>query len=190
MRLKHSKLTTNQTSRLCEHFVAGTPARTAAELDGVNKNSAALFYHRLREIIAAQIEDESPIQGEIEVDECYFGGARKGKRGRGAAGKVAVFGILKRGGRVYTKMILDSLRTTIIPIIKAKVEPDSIVFCQHMTFSTCRASDVIGSIITRPSCSHAASTSMASRISGTGQASHAPLQWNSAPKLPSLPQGM
>jgi transposase len=128
MRLKHSKLTTNQTSRLCEHFVAGTPARTAAELDGVNKNSAALFYHRLREIIAAQIEDESPIQGEIEVDECYFGGARKGKRGRGAAGKVAVFGILKRGGRVYTKMILDSLRTTIIPIIKAKVEPDSIVF--------------------------------------------------------------
>ena len=50
MRLKHSKLTANQTVRLCEHFVAGTPARTAAELVGVNKNTAALFYHRLREI--------------------------------------------------------------------------------------------------------------------------------------------
>lgn len=128
MRLKHSKLTAIQTARLIEHFVAGTPARTAAELVGVNKNSAALFYHRLREIIAVQIEDESPIEGEIEVDESYFGGHRKGKRGRGAAGKVAVFGILKRGGRVYTKMILDSRRTTLIPIIKAKVEPDSIVF--------------------------------------------------------------
>jgi hypothetical protein len=47
MRLKHSKLTIIQTNRLCEHFVAGTPARTAAELIGVNKNTAVLFYHRL-----------------------------------------------------------------------------------------------------------------------------------------------
>lgn len=96
MRLKRSKLTIIQTNRLCEHFVAGTPARTAAELIGVNKNTAVLFYHRLRLIIADQIEDASPIRGEIEVDECYFGGTRKGKRGRGAAGKVPVFGILKR----------------------------------------------------------------------------------------------
>jgi hypothetical protein len=38
------------------------------------------------------------LAGEVEVDESYFGGVRKGKRGRGAAGKVAVFGLLKRGG--------------------------------------------------------------------------------------------
>ena len=43
-----------------------------------------------------------PIVKAVEIDECYFGGVRKGKRGRGAAGKVPVFGILKRGGRVYT----------------------------------------------------------------------------------------
>ena len=36
--------------------------------------------------------------GEVEVDESYFGSKRKGKRGRGAAGKVPVFGLLKRGG--------------------------------------------------------------------------------------------
>ncbi|APC96507.1 putative transposase [Francisella frigiditurris] len=40
--------------------------------------------------------------GEIEVDESYFGGARKGKRGRGASGKIPVFGLLKRNGR-YTQ---------------------------------------------------------------------------------------
>lgn len=40
--------------------------------------------------------------GEVEVDESYFGGRRKGKRGRGAAGKNAVFGLLKRNGKVYT----------------------------------------------------------------------------------------
>ena len=49
-----------------------------------------------------------------------FGGKRKGKRGRGAAGKVAVFGLLKRGGRVYTAIIPDSKSSTLMPII-AKV---------------------------------------------------------------------
>jgi transposase len=42
------------------------------------------------------------------VDESYFGGVRKGKRGRGAAGKVPVFGLLKRGGSVYAKVIPDT----------------------------------------------------------------------------------
>ncbi|OAJ35612.1 hypothetical protein A0O36_00127 [Piscirickettsiaceae bacterium NZ-RLO1] len=36
-----------------------------------------------------------------------LGGAPKGKRCRGAAGKVAVFGLLKRGGKVYIQVILD-----------------------------------------------------------------------------------
>jgi len=36
----------------------------------------------------------APFAGEIEVDESYFGGRRKGKRGRDAAGKVSVFGLL------------------------------------------------------------------------------------------------
>jgi transposase len=44
------------------------------------------------------------------VDESYFGGVRKGKRGRGAAGKVSVFGLLKRGGRFYAKVIPDTKR--------------------------------------------------------------------------------
>ena len=142
MRLKHSKLTEKQTERLCEHFVAGTPARTAAALVSVNKNTAALFYHRLREIVAARIEDEYPIHGEIEIDECYFGGKRKGKRGRGAAGKVPVFGILKRRGRVYTKMIEDTRAATLMPIITAKIQADSIVYTDD--FRTYDVLDVSG----------------------------------------------
>jgi len=43
-------------------------------------------------------EDATTLKGEIEPDESYFGGRRKGKPGRGAAGKVPVFGILQRGG--------------------------------------------------------------------------------------------
>ena len=131
MRLKHSKLTATQTLRLCEHFVAGTPARTAAALIGVNKNTAALFYHRMRQIIADRIADDSPFHGE-EVDESYFGGVRKGRRGRGAAGKTPVFGILKRGGRVYTTMIPNARTATLLPIIQAKVKLDSVVYYRRV----------------------------------------------------------
>ena len=57
--------------------------------------------HRLREIIAHEFEQEAAavFAGEIDVDESYFGGKRKGRRGRGAAG-TPVFGLVKRGGVV------------------------------------------------------------------------------------------
>ena len=64
----------------------------------------------------------------IEVDESYFGGGRKGKRGRGADGKVPVFGLLKRKGKVYTKIIPDARSATLTPIIQENVVPDSIVY--------------------------------------------------------------
>jgi transposase len=106
------------------------PARTAAILVGVNKSSAAYFYQRLREIIVFEIEQESHdfFDDEIEVDESYFGGRRKGRRGRGAAGKVPVFSLLKRGGKVYTKVIPDASSATLHPLIERKVVPDSIVY--------------------------------------------------------------
>ena len=111
------------------HFVAGTPARTAAELIGVNRRTAILYYHKLREVIAAKLAAEAPFQvGEIEVDESYFGGVRKGKRGRGAAGKVPVFGLLKRDGKVYTTMIPDTRSQTLVGIIRERIQPDSLVY--------------------------------------------------------------
>ena len=125
---RRSRLPLETQRRLAEHFVAGTPARSAAELIGVNRNTATLFYRKLREIIAEEIAQDDPIQGEIEVDESYFGGHRKGKRGRGAAGKVAVFGLLKRQGRVHAVMIPDAKSRTLMPIIREKVLPQSVVY--------------------------------------------------------------
>jgi transposase len=128
--MRKSRLSERIQRRLIEHFVAGTTARCAAELVGVHRNTAAYYFQRLREIIAHQLEQEAHevFDGEIEVDESYFGGVRKGKRGRGAAGKVPVFGLLKRGGRVYTKIIPDASSATLIPIIQRKIIPDSIVY--------------------------------------------------------------
>src|SRR5665647_835285 len=99
--MRKSRLEWAVQKRLIEHFVSGSTARTAASLVGVNKSTAAFYFQRLREIIAQESEDVAPLFGEI--DESYFGGHRKGKRGRGAAGKVPVFGLLKRGGKVYAK---------------------------------------------------------------------------------------
>jgi transposase len=129
MRLKYSKLTHNQTNKLLEHFVAGTPARTAALLVGVNRNSVNLFYMKLRTVINENLHEETDeFEGEVEVDESYFGGHRKGKRGRGAAGKVAVFGLLKRGGKVFTLPVENTKSNTLVPIIAWKVQPDSVVY--------------------------------------------------------------
>ena len=109
-RMRKSRLSKHKQGRLVEHFVAGTIARTAASLCGVHRNTAAFYFLRLREIIAYELEAESEAMfgGEIEVDESYFGGKRKGKRGRGSAGKVPVFGLLNRGGKVYAKIICIS----------------------------------------------------------------------------------
>ena len=136
--MKKSCLSQHKQGRLIERFVAGTTARTAARLCGVHRNTAAYYFLRLREIIAYELEAESEAMfvgeseamfvGEIEVDESYFGGKRKGKRGRGAAGKIPVFGLLKRGGKVYTKIIPDASGATLIPIIERKVVADSIVY--------------------------------------------------------------
>jgi transposase len=130
--MRKSRLSQEKQERLIEYFVSGATARTAAALVDVHRNTAALYFHRLRQLICQAIDDASPFSGEIEVDESYFGGTRKGKRGRGAAGKVPVFGILKRGGQVYTKIIPDVRSATLMRILEEKIVPDSIVYTDSL----------------------------------------------------------
>jgi transposase len=116
MEMHKSLLSKEKQEELMEHFVSGSTARCASELVNVNKNTAAYFFHRFREVIYQATEEEAPFSVEIEVDESYFGGVCKGKRGRGTAGKVPVFGLLKRGGRVYAKVIPDTKSKTLMGI--------------------------------------------------------------------------
>ena len=130
MKLAHCKLSKNKQRKLLEYFVLEVTARSAADLLGIQPNSAVLFYRKIREIIAYHLELEAHeiFEGQVELDESYFGGTRKGKRGRGATGKTAVFGILKRGGKVYTKVVSDTKASTPMPIIARKIAPDSVVY--------------------------------------------------------------
>jgi integrase len=80
-KMHKSRLLWSQQQRLMEHFVSGTTARTAGVLVGVNKTTAAYYFHRLRQLICQASEDATPFSGEVEVDESYFSGRRKGLRG-------------------------------------------------------------------------------------------------------------
>ena len=99
MYVRKSRLTAAQQARLIEYFVGGMTARASAELLGIQANSAIRFFMMLRQLIASNLPSYE-LSGEVEVDKSYFCGIRKGPRGRGAAGKVAVFALLKRGGTV------------------------------------------------------------------------------------------
>ena len=136
---RKSRLRPRQQGKLIEHFVAGATARAASEVVEVNVKTATTFYMRLRQLIASK-QPSFELSGEVEADDSYFGGKRKGKRGRGAAGKVAVFGLLKRGGKVYAAIIPNAKTQTLLPIIEEKVKPDSIVYTD--TFRSYNALDV------------------------------------------------
>ena len=123
-------MSSDQTRRLLEHFVAGTPARTAAELVEVNRNTATLFYHRLREVIAEQLADAVPadVEGEVEIHESHFGKPRKGNPGRTQKAGAPVFGLLTRGGKVHTVVVPNKRQDTLLPILRSRINPDSLVY--------------------------------------------------------------
>ena len=76
MKLTRCKIERKKQIELMKLFIAEVTARTAGELVGVNRRTAILFYHKLREIIAVnlEVENQEYFAGEIEVDESYFGG--------------------------------------------------------------------------------------------------------------------
>ncbi|MBN1375429.1 MAG: IS1595 family transposase, partial [Dehalococcoidia bacterium] len=73
-------------------------------------------------------ESEGIHSNAVEVDETYVGGKRPGKRGRGAAGKTAVIGIAQRQGKVTTKVVADTKRSTVMPLIQKNVAQKTIVY--------------------------------------------------------------
>jgi len=132
MALSRCRIGKNQQIKLMELFVAQATARTAAELAQVHRNSVILYFHKLRQCIASHMAEVEPELAVFECDESYFGGVRKGKRGRGAAGKVCVFGILKRGGRVYSLPVADASSKALLTALKTRVKADSVVYTDNL----------------------------------------------------------
>ena len=126
---RRSRLPRSVQIELIKYFVGGSTVRSAVSLTGVKRHTATLFFQKLRELSAEQIDAEmsEPLAGEIEVDESYFGGGGKGRRGRSALASFPVFGLLKRGGKVHAVVIPNVRSATLFLIIQGKIKPDSIV---------------------------------------------------------------
>ena len=110
-------------------FYQQQPAyRLAADLN-LDVKVVTRIDQRLREVLFHTTElEDAKLSSEIELDESYFGGKRKGQRGRGAAGKSIVFGLLERDRRVYTKVVEDVSAETLMTHIEQHTRKGSVYF--------------------------------------------------------------
>ena len=113
---------------LLKCFVADLSATRTSEIAGMNRNTVNRYFRAFRKRICEICALESPFSGSIEVDESYFGPRRaRGERRRGAYGKTVVFGLLKRGDKVYTEIVPDASKQTLQEIIRGHVDLESVV---------------------------------------------------------------
>ena len=126
--INRSKISEAKFREIIRYFSLDLNALQIAELSGLNRNTVNRYLKLVRQRLAEYCDSNSPFIGDIELDESYFGARRvRGKRGRGAYGKTIVFGLLKRGGKVYTEIVPDCKSKTLQDIIRGKVSAESII---------------------------------------------------------------
>lgn len=114
----------------------GISAKQIQRETGVTYKTAWRMFNRIRSLL----QENTPIlTGEVEVDETYVGGVRKGKRGRGAEGKSKVIGAVERNGKVIASVVPDVKRHTLVPFMNDKVDHSATLYTDefptydHMT---------------------------------------------------------
>jgi transposase len=113
----------------CKAFISNNQRTRLASDLGLDAKTITRVYQRLRMVLFHTAELEgAKLSGEIEMDESYFGGARKGQRGRGARGKSIVFGLLERDGRVYTKVVESVSAQTLLTHIENHTRKGSVYY--------------------------------------------------------------
>ena len=98
-------------------------ASSASKILRINRNTINAYYNEIREkILQYSLREQEKELGEFELDERYFCARRvRGKRGRGAAGKTPVFGLLKRKGKVFVTIVPNCSKEELMPIIQGKI---------------------------------------------------------------------
>ena len=115
--------------QLVHYFSLEIPANKAAKDLQLRYHTVHKKYVQYRQEIMRFLEQESrPLSGEIACDESYFGGKQKGHRGRGARGKVIVFGMLERQGRILTTLVDNVTAGTLLNHIKQHAVKGSVFY--------------------------------------------------------------
>ncbi len=108
----------------------GVPAKELQRQLGVSYPTAFRMAHKIREYMGS-IDGDPPLTNHVEVDETYIGGRRKGKKqgftGRGSKGKTIVMGILERDGELFTKVVPNASRKSLIPPIFERIKAGTII---------------------------------------------------------------
>jgi transposase len=126
--VNRSKISEKKFRQIIGLFALDLDASQIANITDLNRNTVNRYLKEIRCKIAEYCKQSSPLCGEVEIDESYFGACRiKGKRGRGALGKTIVFGIFKRNGKVYTEIVPNCARKTLQAIIRGRIEPESVI---------------------------------------------------------------
>jgi transposase len=127
---KGSHFSVRKYREILKLFSEDISASVVSNITGISRPAINRIFIVIRKKIAEHCEINSVFEtGEIELDESYFGARRvKGIRGRGAKGKIPVFGMLKRGDKVYTQIVRNCSVSELLPIIEDKVDKDSVVF--------------------------------------------------------------
>ena len=111
------------------YFYLEVSARKCAREMCISYNTASKRYSEYRNAILEYTQQEfKKLRGKVEADESYFGGKRKGNRGRGAFNKQAVFGILERNGKVYTAVVDNVSAETLFNHIKKTTRKGSVFY--------------------------------------------------------------
>lgn len=132
--LKHTHISEVKFKQILKCFSQDFTASQTSLLTKISRNTINSLYTKIRERIFELSLNQESLDGEVEVDESYFGARRvRGKRGRGAKGKIPVVGILKREGQVYTQIIPNCTREQLMPIIKGKILSKSTVYTDGWT---------------------------------------------------------
>jgi len=111
------------------YFYLEISARRASKELGLNYKTVESRFMEFRKLIAAYCDKQSEnLKGELEMDESYFDGKRKGQRGRGAKNKAIAFGILERKGKVHTVIVPDVSADTLMERIKNKTKKGAVFY--------------------------------------------------------------
>ena len=124
MKIRNNKpLSDYSIKKIIRCFSEDIQASKSAKLLEINRNTVNRYYNLFRTcIFLSSNSSTEKASGEFELDESYFGAKRvRGKRGRGAAGKTPVFGLLKRDGNVYVEIVENCSRAQLMPIIQGKI---------------------------------------------------------------------
>jgi transposase len=123
-----SRLSDRTKHKLVELFSLGVPVyrmrfREIASLPAIER-----FFRRIRACCALHEHCRGPFEGSVECDETTFGGARHGKRGWGAAGKIIVFGLLQRNGIIRAVPLKGRRGAEVLRLIQQHTKPGSLYY--------------------------------------------------------------